>query len=145
MLVGGIDGAAVRGYEMTGWCEAANGEVLRHINETLPEGASLRVLAFHDQALDLAQGWGGLRPDLRIGVPLEEADYHLVQNRRGFFGVEEIFLFDHWIPERSRRFGWPRWETVPDVPLIVVAETGEPFREALRRAVTPMPTEGTSP
>ncbi|MBN1476699.1 glycosyltransferase family 39 protein [Candidatus Sumerlaeota bacterium] len=130
LAVGGIRGASDRGYEMTWWCEAVNEPVIAHLN-SLPEGSTIRPLALQGMVFEHLQAWGVLDPDLQFVSPPQGAtDYHILQNRRGFFGTTEAFLWDHWMPENTRHFGWPRGSETPVVSMVAVAETGPAFEQA---------------
>jgi hypothetical protein len=134
-IVGGIEGGLTAGYETTAWCEAFNEPVIEHINDTLPEGASLRALAFHGRILELLQEWGILDPDIRLVVDgYQAADYTLLQRRQGFFGPVEALVWFDWPREIGRRFGWPFHAEEPRVEMILVTRTGIEFEQALARA-----------
>jgi hypothetical protein len=132
-LVGGLRGAANGGYETTLWCESLNEPVVDHINQTLPEGAHVRLGDdFSPLVIEHLQRWGVLRSDLVFGRnPLQTADFALIQGRQGMFRARDWFLWERWRPTHFRDFGWPRWSEVPEVPLIMVAQTGPAFEAAL--------------
>lgn len=135
-LAGGIRGATAAGYETTQWCEAINERVVETMNAVLPRGATIRPLALHARILEHYQRWGVLRGDLQFISPARGAtDYHLIQARQGFFKRAEWFLWDQWLAPNSWRFGWPRWRREPEVPMVLLAQTGPAFEEALIRAV----------
>jgi len=97
VVVGGVNGANRRGYEITYWGEAMDDKVLDEINRLLPPNARLKTFALHDLALRLLQQWGKLRSDIRI----EEAgpfDAYLLLYRKGFWGRTETALFEEGKP-----------------------------------------------
>jgi hypothetical protein len=134
-LVGGLPGAVERGYETVFWCESLNEPAIEYINETLPEGALVRVRDdFSTGVLAHLQRWEVLRDDLRFERnPREVDDWALIQARQGMFRLwrGERFLWEQWRPESFRAFGWPRWRSSPIVTTLIVAETGPPFQAAV--------------
>lgn len=118
-LIGGIAGAEKAGYEVTWWGEVVDEDVLEELGETIPDGASLKLLALHELNFQQLQKWGDLKPGIRLdGEP--PYNYHLLLWRRGFFGTAEKLLADsgRYPPIRS-------WEE-GGVTLLSLHET-EPF------------------
>jgi hypothetical protein len=132
-LVGGLRGAERGGYETALWCESLNEPVIDHINQALPEGALVRLGDdFSPGVLEHLQSEGVLRGDLVFERnPLRTSDFALIQGRQGMFRARDWFLWEQWRPPRHRAFGWPRWGEVPEVPLIMVMETGPAFDVAI--------------
>lgn len=120
-VVGGVAGAAERGYEVTYWGDALNREVVETLNR-LPDGASIKPLALHELCFTQMQEWGTLKPELRIGGA-PPYDYHLLQTRRGFFGYPEKALADGGRYKPIASWG------PPGVPLLALYETGAAFDE----------------
>ncbi len=123
-LVGGLSGAARRGFEVTYWGESLNSEVIERLNRLPdnPDGSapSIGALALHELCLKHLQQWDLLRKDLRIGGP-PPYDYHLLQMRRGFFNRPERALAD------SHRFPVvAMWEKT-GVPILALYRTGAEF------------------
>lgn len=92
-LVGGIAGAEKAGYEVTWWGEVVDDEVLEELDETIPDGASLKLLALHELNFQQLQKWGALKPGIRLDAE-PPYNYHLLLWRRGFFGTAEKLLAD---------------------------------------------------
>lgn len=133
-LVGGLRGAARGGHETALWCESLNGPVIDHINRTLPEGVLIHLGDdFSPGVIEHLQREGVLRGDLVFERnPPRTSDFALIQGRQGMFHARDWFLWEQWRPAQFRDFGWPRWSEVPEVPLIMVMETGPAFEAALR-------------
>ena len=81
-VVGGVRGAHRLGLETTYWMDAYTGPVLEWMNRELPRGARVNVFG-NILALDFQQAYGEVRRDI-AWVPLEQADWALVQMRQGF-------------------------------------------------------------
>jgi hypothetical protein len=117
VLVGGVDGAEEKGYEVTYWGESLNREVVSDLNRLLPPKARLKTLALHGKVLVILQEWGRLRPDIRINPP-PPYDAYLMQYRRGFWGRTEQTLYEQAIPAEVWGF--------KDVPLLMLYLTNRP-------------------
>jgi hypothetical protein len=57
-LVGGLEGADRKGFEVSYWGEALNEKVIADLNATLPQGARVKTLSFHGLAPVILQEWG---------------------------------------------------------------------------------------
>jgi len=101
ILTGGLTGARDR-FEVTYWGEALNEDVIEYFNKTLPAGARIKTLAMKSETLVHLQEWRVLRDDLVIDGP-PPYDYWLMQNRRGFFGRAERYLYER-TPEKEFEF-----------------------------------------
>lgn len=100
-LIGGLEGAQRRGFEVTYWAESLDRAALDELNKILPRGARVKTLALQDINLAILQQWGWIRPDIRFNddVPPDEPyDYHLMQNRRGFWGRAESYVAANYQP-----------------------------------------------
>lgn len=90
-IVGGLEGANERGFEVTYWGEAVNQDVIDTLNREIPDGESVRVLALHDKCFEHHQKWGNLKSTIRIGgTPPHYA--HLLLHREGFYTRAETAL-----------------------------------------------------
>jgi len=119
-IVGGVAGAAARGFEVTYWGEVVNDEVLDRLNATLPPGARLKPLALHELCLLHHQRWGHLRRDIILEAP-PPYDFHLLLMRRGFFARPESALAD------SDRFPPLAEWRLRGVTLLALYRTGPEF------------------
>lgn len=126
-LIGGIKGAYDAGLETTYWGEAVNEEMISYINETLPTGARLKLLALHEKVFEYLQKWGILRSDINIETP-PPYDYHLLLIRKGFFARPERYLFEHYKPEKVI--------SIKEVPLVALYKTGPQFENEWRKIPT---------
>lgn len=124
-IVGGLEGAKERGFEVTYWGEAVNDDVLAQLNEGIPDGASLKVLALHELNFQHLQRWGKLKSTIRIGGP-PPYYAHLLLMRRGFFARPETALADS-----SRFFPLATWKH-GDVTMLALYSTGETFEQYWR-------------
>ena len=90
-------------FEVTYWGESLTNGVLEDLNQTCPSNARIRTLAMHTDVLRLQQKWGRrLRPDIQFdGEP--PYDFHLMQNRKGFWSNTEWWFRANREPLRS----WP--------------------------------------
>jgi len=98
-LVGGLEGADRKGFEVSYWGEALNEKVIADLNATLPQGARVKTLSFHGLAPVILQEWGILRQDIRIDPPPPH-DYLLMQYRKGFWGRFEEAVYKQLAPEQ---------------------------------------------
>ena len=74
-LIGGPRGAWKRGFELSYWYEAFDGETLVGLNEKLPKGAAVDFLEpdlINTPSLACLQELGALRADLVLGAPDSE-------------------------------------------------------------------------
>jgi hypothetical protein len=71
-LIGGPRGAWTRGFELSYWYEAFDGETLADLNRVLPPGARVDFLErklINTPSLDCLQELGGLRSDVVLDLP----------------------------------------------------------------------------
>jgi 4-amino-4-deoxy-L-arabinose transferase-like glycosyltransferase len=71
-LIGGPRGAWKRGFELSYWYEAFDGETLRELNRSLPRGAAVDFLEpdlISTPSLACLQELGALRGDITLGAP----------------------------------------------------------------------------
>ena len=70
-LIGGPRGAWNRGFELSYWYEAFQGEPLEYLNKRLPEGASIDFFnsMINTPTFDCLQELGELREDIVLGSP----------------------------------------------------------------------------
>ncbi|CAN5430984.1 hypothetical protein BH09SUM1_BH09SUM1_04530 [soil metagenome] len=79
-------------FEQTYWGNSVDGEAIAWMNKNLPQNANIKTLALKEDVFVILQGWGLLRADLKFaGEP--PYDYHLMQNRRGFWGRAEWAIY----------------------------------------------------
>lgn len=126
-IVGGLPGAARR-FEVTYWGEALNDDLIRAINH-LPDGSTLKGVAFNDGTMMLLQEWGLIKPTITIGGAARGTyfDYHLVQNRRGMFSRIERTLVD------TDMFPMIYAQRKMGVPLMMIYKSGPQFEQAWRK------------
>lgn len=135
-FVGGLKGAS-HDFEPIYWGEALNDDAVHFLN-SLPDGSRIRVLALHTQCFRDLQGWGLLKPTLRFyddeGVP--PFDYHIVQNRPGFFATPEKALMFTSIFPKMYSVTYPA-DAKPGkgVTLLAVYQTGAKY-EDYRRSIS---------
>lgn len=79
-------------FELTYWGPAMDRESYRELNEILSPESRIKTLALHPQILHITQQWGILREDVLIN-PEPPYDFHLIQNRRGFWGNAEWSIY----------------------------------------------------
>lgn len=119
-LIGGLSGANQAGMEVTYWGEAVNKDVINYLNENLPPGAKLKLLALHDKVFELLQRENILRADIQLNTP-PPYDYHLLLVRKGFFARPERYLYEYWRPMKVFLF--------KRTPLVVLYKTGPAFEQ----------------
>ena len=95
-FIGGTAGAERRGMEVAYWGEALNGSVLDDLNTFLPEDARVTTRALHLRALMHQIEWGRLRSDIQLVDSGQEADFSLVQNRKGFWTAVDHQLWHRY-------------------------------------------------
>lgn len=131
-LVGGLSGAAEKGFEVTYWGDAVNEEVLTTLNRMIPDGERLKVLALHELCFLQLQQWGKLKSTLAVSAaPPYYA--HLVLHRAGFYGRPERALV-----ESGRVPVLVRWSH-DGVPLLSLYRTGPAFETFWPRWEPPAP------
>lgn len=91
-LVGGVEGAFRRGYEVTYFMEALTPELLRALGAALPPGAALNAGAANFM-LGYYQRFDRFRRDVRL-VDSSDCDYYLLLNRRSFFTPEDWRVYN---------------------------------------------------
>lgn len=84
-------------FERTYWGNALDKECIDGLNAALPPGARLKTLALQPAILTIYQELGVLRSDILIN-PDPPYDAHLLQNRRGFWGNAEWWLYNERKP-----------------------------------------------
>lgn len=85
-------GEAIFPFEQTYWGNALDRNVVEDLNEFLPPGARVKTLALQGATFDILKDWGVLREDIHFnGQP--PYDFHLMQNRRGFWGNAEWSIY----------------------------------------------------
>jgi len=111
-LTGGLEGAHHR-FEVTYWCEPFNHEVIDYLNEEIDGEEEVRFLAFQRLIPEIYQEWNYLDAiDFTSEPPY---DYHVLYNRKGFFGRIERHLFENELPHRVFTFR--------GVPFIIIYHT----------------------
>lgn len=78
-------------FEVTYWGNAVDRQVVRDLNE-LPPRVRVKTLALQTEAFGILRQWGLLRGDIDFDGP-PPYDYHLIQNRRGFWGNAEWSIY----------------------------------------------------
>ncbi len=124
LLIGGLPGAFARGMETTYWGEALDDDVISYLNDELPSGAEVKVLAAHGKVFELLKQQGKLKRDLVLDAD-PPYDYHLLLVRKGFFARPEWCLFKEWAPQRIFSFR--------GVPFVVIYKTGAEFEHTWPR------------
>lgn len=75
-------------FEQTYWGNALTFSVVEDLNKELSQGARVKPLALQGGLFEILQEWGLLRSDIVFDGPAPY-DYHLIQNRKGFWGKAE--------------------------------------------------------
>jgi 4-amino-4-deoxy-L-arabinose transferase-like glycosyltransferase len=75
-------------FEQTYWGNALTFSVVEDLNKELSQGARVKALALQGGVFEILQEWGVLRSDIIFDGPAPY-DYHLIQNRKGFWGKAE--------------------------------------------------------
>ncbi|MCC6547231.1 glycosyltransferase family 39 protein [Candidatus Sumerlaeota bacterium] len=114
-----MDKVRIYPHENTYWGNAINSECVLGMNQMLPHGARIKTLALQVDALRIYQQWGVLRGDLVID-PEPPYDAHLLQNRKGFWGNAEWWLY----AERQPLMTWGRGPT--NEPLVLLFDGRPP-------------------
>lgn len=115
-LVGGIEGAFLRGLEVTYLMEAFTPEFLAMLNRELPPNAAVNA-SFSNFMLKYYQKEQRLRPDIRI-TGGRDYDYYLLLNRRSGFSRR-----DRAVMAAGPTFA--AWE-FDGVPLVLMTEKKRP-------------------
>ncbi len=130
-LAGGRKRAFAR-FEMTYWGEGLDGDALKVLNATIPDGATVCPRALNIEVLRHYQRWGLLKKSIILNED-KGADYHLLQYRRGLFGDVDWLLYEDRGEHFKRVVTFPPVENPErDVPLYGLYQTGTAFDEKWR-------------
>lgn len=107
-------------FEVTYWGESLTNDVLEDLDEFCSPDARIRTLALHTDVLLLQQKWGRrLRQDIVFdGDP--PYDYHLMQNRKGFWSNTEWWF-------RANREPLATWPEGVDPPQLFLFDGRPPY------------------
>ncbi|HOO57280.1 MAG TPA: glycosyltransferase family 39 protein [bacterium] len=97
-IVGGIEGAEEKGFEISYWGETFTPELASALNEELPGGARLATIGYFTGNLNRFQEMGLLRSDINIVIYGQEADFLLLFNRRGVLDRRSRYILDNQKP-----------------------------------------------
>ncbi len=120
-VVGGLRGAATRGFEPTYYWDALTPDVLAWLNEN-SRGDEGVAFCSYPLSLDYLKRWGQLRPPVRPIQP-GPARWYVLQNRSGSLRPSDLYLIDRAKPAFTK--------SMHGVPLIWVFDYAD-YERALR-------------
>ncbi len=91
-LIGGLPGSQRLGFETAYWCDGLYPDFIKTVDDLIPSGASLRVLAMPNEVLMHYQERGLLKKDIRLGGE-PPYDFHILQARQGMFNMNEWYFY----------------------------------------------------
>jgi hypothetical protein len=119
--VGGLRGAATRGFEPTYYWDALTPDVLAWLNEN-SHGDEGVAFSSYPLSLDYLRRWGHLHPPIRPVQP-GPARWYVLQNRSGSLRPSDLYLMGHAAPAFTKE--------LHGVPLLWVFDYGD-YEKALR-------------
>ncbi|MDR1492754.1 MAG: glycosyltransferase family 39 protein [Planctomycetaceae bacterium] len=96
-VIGGVNGAAKRGFEPTYYWDSLDSDVVQWLNQNTSERKKVYFSAKSSKTMDLVRAWNGLRPEFRVKFP-GDYQWYVVQHRPGAWSRIDWQLIKNFTP-----------------------------------------------